>query len=97
MTWKPIYYLYAAIPVLIVSAIFTVTLPLAISRIQKALYPLESLRFHLQPRNFTMLGDELPTSVDVPGSNKTRAKAKAQRPGGLDRSRSRIREKFDGD
>ncbi|TKA41300.1 hypothetical protein B0A54_06202 [Friedmanniomyces endolithicus] len=54
----------------------------------------------LQQRNFTMLGDELPASVDVPGGNREgKVKRKASRPAGGDgtRPQSRPREKIEDD
>ncbi|KAK3116537.1 hypothetical protein LTR53_003025, partial [Teratosphaeriaceae sp. CCFEE 6253] len=66
----------------------------------RRLYPIESLRIPLQPRNFTMLGDELPANVDIPGANReSKVKRNASRPAGMDgtQSRSRVREKFDDD
>ncbi|KAK4569674.1 hypothetical protein LTR86_003439 [Recurvomyces mirabilis] len=99
ITWPPIWYLYAAIPVAIASAAFTFVFPWSVRQVQKRLYPIESLRIQLQPRNFTMLGDELPASVDVPGSKAGKVKGKAHRPSGADgmreRSRSRPREKHE--
>jgi hypothetical protein len=100
VTWPVKWYLWAAIPLVIASAIFTATLPWAIRHTQKRLYPIESLRIQLQPSNFTMLGDELPASANIPGSQKSgRVKPKAQRPSGPDggRSRSRPREKVNSD
>ena len=64
---------------------------------QKRLYPVEELRIPLQPSSFTMLGDELPDNVDVPGANRRgRVTKKALRPAAADtatgRSRSRRRD-----
>ena len=99
VTWPVIWYLYAAIPLVVASAAFTLLFPWSIRQVQKRLYPVESLRIKLQPRNFTMLGDELPASVDVPGSKAGKVKSKAHRPSNADglreRSRSRPREKFE--
>lgn len=97
ITWRPIWYLYAAIPIFIVSATFTAIFPWAVRRIQRALYPMEQFRIPLRPREFTMLGDELPDSADIAGGARaTKAKHKAQRPAGVEgagkaRSRSRVR------
>ena len=104
ITWPPIWYLYVAIPVLVVSAAFTVILPWATKRVQKRLYPLESLRIHLKPRQFTMLGEELPGSTDIAGSLKSgTGRKRSQRPAGMDdpartsaRSKSRLRNEKDG-
>lgn len=103
ITWKPIWYLWAAIPVVIVSILFTLLFPWSVRQVQKRLYPVEELRIRLQPRSFTMLGDELPENVNIAGGTRQgKVKHKAQRPSGLDgarsRSRSRLRtEKFDDD
>lgn len=100
VTWKPLLYLYIAIPVVIISAFFALFFPPATRRIQRRLYPVESLRIRLQPRQFTMLGDELPDNADVPGALKAGAggRRKSKRPAGMDdpsrtraRSRSRLR------
>lgn len=98
--WPVIWFLWIAIPVIIISAAFVVIWPWSIKQVQKLLYPVESLRIHLQPRQFTMLGDELPDSADLPGSAQAtgRSKKRSQRPAGMDdiarsraRSRSRLR------
>ncbi|WPG97780.1 Hypothetical protein R9X50_00056100 [Acrodontium crateriforme] len=95
ITWPPIWYLYAALPVLVVSAIFTFAFPWSVRQFQKLLYPIEELRIHLQPRNFTMLGDELPDSVDVQGGNRQgKGKRKAQRPAAMDGARARSGSKY---
>lgn len=102
ITWPAIWYLWAAIPVFIASCAFNVVFPWTVRQVQKLLYPVEELKIHLKPSSFTMLGDELPDNVDVPGGNRQgRVKHKAQRPAGGDdaraRSRSRLRgEKDDG-
>lgn len=96
ITWPAIWYLYIAIPVAVVSAIFTITFRWAVTRVQKALYPIESRRINFQPRDFTMLGDELPDSADVPGTfsasrQKKRTHSGKDNRGGRARSRSRPR------
>ncbi|KAK1040851.1 hypothetical protein LTR33_015763 [Friedmanniomyces endolithicus] len=99
-SWPMIWYLYAVIPVLVLSVAFTVLFPVVVAQFQKRLYPIESLRTELQQRNFTMLGDELPASVDVPGGNREgKVKRKASRPAGADgtRTQSRPREKIEDD
>ena len=101
VTWPVIWYLYVSIPVLIVSVFFTIYFSKGVRRVQKLLYPEEELRIRLQPRSFTMLGDDLPDSANVPGASG-KVKRKATRPAGVDdgprtraRSRSRMREKDD--
>ncbi|EMC94425.1 hypothetical protein BAUCODRAFT_547777 [Baudoinia panamericana UAMH 10762] len=102
ITWPPIWYLYAAIPVLIVSIIFTASFPFIVRRIQKVFYPIEEYRIQLQPRNFTMLGEELPANVDIPGGGGRQGRVKHKAPrmaaheSARSRSKSRIRpEKVD--
>ncbi|KAK3071619.1 hypothetical protein LTR53_008297 [Teratosphaeriaceae sp. CCFEE 6253] len=100
VTWPVKWYLWAAIPLVIASIAFTLIFPWSVRQLQRRLYPIESLRIPLQPRNFTMLGDELPANVDIPGANReSKVKRKASRPAGMDgtQSRSRVREKFDDD
>lgn len=100
--WYNCRFLWMAIPIIITSAIFTVSFIPLVRVFQRLWYPIGERRMRLTPRNFTMLGDELPDNVDVPGSGISgggsggRTRAKAQRPGGLDapvkvRSRSRPR------
>jgi len=90
ITWPAIWYLWVAIPVLVVSVAGTFVFPVAVSRVQKALYPIEDVRVHLKPSNFTMLGNELPDSVDVAGGIRPgKVKGKAQRLTGLDGARAR--------
>lgn len=90
-------YVWAAIPVLVISCLAVFVVPWATRRFQTVLYPVEQIRIHLQPRTFTMLGDELPENVDIPGSTRRRSKLnrhKAQRPAGMDGARSRSRSRF---
>lgn len=102
VTWPVIWYLYIAIPLLVISAATTIILPWSIRRVQKILYPEELRRIRLTPDEFTMLGDELPDSADVPGKSATRSRKKSLRPSGMDndaktraRSRSRIQSEKD--
>ena len=93
ITWPAIWYLWVAIPVLIVSVAGTFVFPVAVRRVQKALYPIEDVRVHLKPSGFTMLGNELPDSVDVAGGIRPgKVKGKAQRLTGLDGARARSRD-----
>lgn len=71
VTWPAIWYLWAAIPVFVVSAAFNAIFPWAKRRVQAALYPLEERRLRLRPNQFTMLGDELPENVNAPGSGSS--------------------------
>ena len=105
ISWPAIWYLYIAIPVLVVSACFTAIFPWSVQRVQRLLYPVESLRMPLQPRSFTLLGDELPDSANAPGGVKGgggRVKRKGTRPAGMDdeervRARSMARRQSEKD
>ncbi|TKA27586.1 hypothetical protein B0A50_04418 [Salinomyces thailandicus] len=70
LTWPAIWYLWAAIPIVAVSLTLALCFPWGIRRLQKRLYPIETLRLTLRPQSFTMLGNELPDNVDVPGSRR---------------------------
>lgn len=94
LTWPAIWYLWAAIPIVAVSLTLALCFPWGIRRLQKRLYPIETLRLTLRPQSFTMLGNELPDNVDVPGSRRpSKVGRKSQRPAGVfsTRSRSRVR------
>jgi len=51
---------------LIISIAFTFVVPWAVRRFQKYYYPVAREHVRLPQRDFTMLGDELPDSADVP-------------------------------
>ncbi|KAK3708008.1 hypothetical protein LTR37_011701 [Vermiconidia calcicola] len=92
--WPAIWYLYVALPVLVISAAFTAGFSFGVKQIQRLLYPAHFRRVPLYPRSFTMLGDELPGSADLPGKSVTRGRRKSLRPAGMDegsRARSRLR------
>lgn len=101
INWPPKWYLYSALPIFITSCIFVTIFPFSVRRYQKTRYGIESTRILLHQHDFTMLGSELPESVDVPGSNRLgRMKDRAQResvgeevgaPTSNTRSRSRAR------
>ena len=100
ITWPAIWYVYVAVPVLVICAIFVVLFPWSVNKVQKILYPVEARRIHLEPRNFTMLGDELPGSADIPGSLRSTAggKRRSRKLSGInemsktrERSQSRLR------
>ena len=104
VTWPVIWYLWVSIPVLVVCLIAVLSFKYVRKWIQHLRYPLEFRQVHLEPRSFTMLGDELPDSADIPGSLKgtTTSRRKSRRPSGLDdplrnqaRSRSRARAEKD--
>ncbi|KAF2766493.1 hypothetical protein EJ03DRAFT_329988 [Teratosphaeria nubilosa] len=105
ITLPAIDYLYAAIPVFVVSLIFALAFPAVVRRVLRYLYPLEEIVLPLQARNFTMLGKELPDSVDIANGKDRpvgRVKAKAQRTssglqGGGMSSRSRFRSDKESD
>jgi Mg2+ and Co2+ transporter CorA len=97
VTWPVIWYLYIAVPVIIISAAFTWIYPRSVRAVQKALYADEVRRIYLTQDEFTMLGDELPDSADVPGKSATRGRKKSLRPGGLDneaKTRARARSRL---
>jgi len=92
VTWPAIWYLWSAIPIVIVSILFTLLFPWSVRQVQKLLYPVEELRIPLQPSSFTMLGDELPDNVDVPGANRRgRVTRKVLRPTAVDAAKGRSR------
>lgn len=65
-TGSPLLYLWLSIPLLAISLVFTVFFPWAVRRFQKMYYPLSREHVKLPRNNFTLLGDELPDSADVP-------------------------------
>ncbi|KAL1585855.1 hypothetical protein WHR41_05002 [Cladosporium halotolerans] len=78
--WRPVWYLWSAVPIFVASCIFVVVFPFSVRRYQKTRYGLEATKVLLRPTDFTMLGDALPDSVNVPGSNRLgRLKDRAQR------------------
>ncbi|RMY28852.1 hypothetical protein D0865_15660 [Hortaea werneckii] len=102
ITWPAIWYLWAAIPIVATSIVFALLFPWSLRWIQKRLYPVDAIRLRLQPQSFTMLGDELPDSVDVPGSTRHgKIRRASQRFAGVNegkgrsRSRRRSKEKFE--
>jgi Mg2+ and Co2+ transporter CorA len=105
VTWPVIWYVWVAIPVLVVCIIAVVSFKYILKAVQKMLYPVEMRQIHLEPRSFTMLGDELPDSADLPDSLKasTTSRRRSKRPAGMDepartraRSASRARGEKDG-
>jgi hypothetical protein len=102
MTAPPILCLYISIPLLIFSLFFTIFFPWATRQFQKSWYPVSSNNVRLPQNSFSMLGEELPDSADVPRVIKIRdpslPRQRAPRPGRHEqrrnskpRSRSRIR------
>lgn len=100
VTWPVIWYVYVAIPVLVVCMILVLSFKWGIKKTQKLLYPTEAIQIHLQPRSFTMLGDELPGSADLPDALRASngGRRRSRRPAGMDeafrtqaRSKSRAR------
>lgn len=78
MNAPAIIYLYIAIPLLFLSLAFTLVFPWAVRRFQKHYYAFERKHIRLPRRNFTMLGDELPDSADVPHTVNQGAKGPAE-------------------
>ena len=104
VNWPATWYVYVAIPTLVVCVLFILLFPWGTKEVQKIRYPVETRRIHLQPWSFTMLGDELPDSANVPGSAKsiTGGRRRSRRPAGMDetsrtraRSQSRLRSEKD--
>ncbi|KAK5130579.1 hypothetical protein LTR08_001898 [Meristemomyces frigidus] len=94
VTWPPIWYLYLAIPIMVASIAFTLVFPWSVHRVQRWLYPVEAQRVELQRESFTMLGNELPDSVDVPGGNRvSKVKGRSLRVAGMDGMREKERER----
>lgn len=91
INWPAIWFLYVAVPVLVVSAAFTATFRWSVNKVQKVLYPIERRRVDLVPRDFTMLGDELPDSADVPGTFSTSRLRKRSHSGRDNALRNRAR------
>ena len=99
LTAPAILYLWICIPLLAVSLLFTIFFPWAVRRFQKYYYPLGRQHVKLPQNSFTMLGDELPDSADVPrniamregtGLKKQKGVGKEKKYG-RSRSRSRVR------
>ncbi|SMQ49776.1 unnamed protein product [Zymoseptoria tritici ST99CH_3D7] len=100
ITWPASYYLWAVIPVFLVSVAFTTIFPWAKRRMNQILYPNEDRRLRLRPDQFTMLGNELPDNVNAgnlvgqgrirTGGSRSRSLSR-RRSLGLSRSRSRMR------
>jgi Mg2+ and Co2+ transporter CorA len=106
VTWPVIWYVWVTIPVLVVCIILVLTFKKTTKQVQKLLFPVESIQIHLEPRQFTLLGDEMPGSADSPEGIKSAAsgRKKSKRPAGMDdpirnqaRSRSRARGEKDDD
>lgn len=68
MNTPAIVYLYISVPLLIVSLVFTMIFPVLVRRFQRLRYPHQSKHLQLPRQSFTMLGDELPDSADVPSN-----------------------------
>lgn len=82
VTWPPIWYLWAVSPIFFVSIFFTIALPSLLRRYQQAIYPLQKEHVHLNSSNFTLLGDQLPDSADVPSNIRYKNGGQRQKQGG---------------
>ncbi|PSK33567.1 hypothetical protein B9Z65_7454 [Elsinoe australis] len=60
--WPPIYYLYVALPLFLLSLFLVVTLPSYMSDNLNNGFPSHMKRMRLEPQDFTMLGNELPNT-----------------------------------
>lgn len=94
--WDILWYAYAAAPVFVLSVAFLLIYPSLKQRWQRGHYHLDQRRTMLMPRDFTMLGADLPDIVDVPGGRRAgRSRHKSHQIGDAvsdrreDRSRSR--------
>ncbi|USW48672.1 Putative Mg2+ transporter protein, CorA-like/Zinc transport protein ZntB [Septoria linicola] len=70
ISWPAIWYVYLALPVFAVSAIFTAVFPFARKRVQKVAGPMEEKRLQLRPDHFSMLTDDYPNNVNMPSSDR---------------------------
>lgn len=84
VTWPAIWFLYAAIPIFVVSMTFTAIYPWARRRAQLVFWPVEERRLCLRPSHFTMLGNVLPDNVNGSGEGRI-----GRQPNSRSRSRSR--------
>ncbi|KXT00707.1 hypothetical protein AC578_8232 [Pseudocercospora eumusae] len=100
ITWPVIWYVYAAIPIFIISTAFTVIFPWARKRVRIALNPIEERRPEPRPNQFALLGEEYsgnvnaPNRINTPGGNNRQGRFKHQakpRPRSQSRKRSRSR------
>ncbi|KAF4549974.1 Hypothetical protein D9617_19g102790 [Elsinoe fawcettii] len=71
--WPPIWYLYVALPVFLFSLLLVVTLPSYISDNQNSAFPSHRKRIALHPHDFTLIGNEIPDSQDMPVSDGSSA------------------------
>jgi hypothetical protein len=102
VTWPVIWYVYVAVPCLVVSILLILAFKYGLKAIQEVRYPIENRQIHLEPENFTMLGEELPGSADIPGSAKAasggRRRSRRQSDiNGASRSRARSQSKLRGE
>jgi hypothetical protein len=74
------WYMWAAVPVFVVSLFFTIGFPLARRHLQAEWHAYEDTKF-LRPNadEYTMLGEELPDNVDAPSRRPSTAKRSARR------------------
>ena len=102
ITLSPLLYVYVAIPVFLVSAVFTVLFTWAVQRISKLVYRERKERPDIQPNEFTMLGEEIPNSAAPSDLSKSKTRGRFEgekqvlqpagaRNGARNRSRSRSR------
>ena len=96
INWPAMWYVYVAVPVLILSIIFTASFRWGVTRVQKVLYPIEQRRINLLPQDFTVLGDELPDSADIPGTFSASRLRKRSHSGRDNTPRSRARSRSKG-
>ncbi|KAF2717029.1 hypothetical protein K431DRAFT_234009 [Polychaeton citri CBS 116435] len=91
VSWPVIWYVWAAIPVVVFSLILIIIHPWAVKRWQTVRYPYEERRLTLTKHEFSMLGDELPGAVDVPGGDRSMKARRAHQNAHRDRTAPRPR------
>lgn len=73
ITWPVIWFVYIAVPIFVVSVIFTAVFPALRKYIQKLAEPVQR-PMALQPDQFTMLAEEYPDVVTVPRDRQGRSR-----------------------
>lgn len=73
ITWPVIWFVYIAVPIFVVSVIFTAVFPALRKHIQKLAEPVQR-PMALQPDQFTMLAEEYPDVVTIPRDRQGRTR-----------------------
>ncbi|QIX00673.1 hypothetical protein AMS68_006190 [Peltaster fructicola] len=95
--WETLWFAYAAVTVFAISVAFLLIYPPMKRHWQRVHYRLDLHRIVLKPRDFTMLGAELPDNVDVPSGRATHGRRKSQQVGDAEwmKGRSSLRSRVD--